>query len=74
LVSLNRSVDTVIETLRKLAEYLELQERESFMVSQSYFRENSAYANLSILEAIHGAASGEGSDPRHRCAKLDCHR
>jgi hypothetical protein len=60
LAALNRNVDTAIDTLRKLAEYPELQKRESFRVSQSYFREHLADANVSILEALHGAEERAG--------------
>lgn len=52
LVTLNRSVEAAIDTLKKLAEYPELQE-EGFIARQSYFRENLADANVSILEALH---------------------
>jgi hypothetical protein len=47
LAALNRSVDAALNTLRKLAEYPELQKRESFMASQSYFREHLADGNVS---------------------------
>jgi hypothetical protein len=52
LVSLNRNVAAAIDILRKLAEYPELQ-RDSFLVSSSYFREHLSDANVSILEALH---------------------
>lgn len=60
LAALNRNVDAAIDTLRKLAEYPELQNRESFMFSQSYFREHLADANISILEALYGAEERTG--------------
>jgi hypothetical protein len=52
LLSLNRNVAAAIDTLRKLAEYPELQ-RDSFLVNSSYFREHLSDANVSILEALH---------------------
>jgi hypothetical protein len=60
LAALNRSVEAAIETLGKLAEYPELQQRESFMASRSYFREHLADANVSILEALHYAEERAG--------------
>jgi hypothetical protein len=52
LVTLNRSVETAIDALKKLAEYPELQD-EGFVARQYYLRENLADANVSILEALH---------------------
>jgi hypothetical protein len=60
LAALNRSVEAAIDTLCKLAEYPELQKRESFMASRSYFRELLADANVSILEALRGAEERAG--------------
>jgi flagellum-specific peptidoglycan hydrolase FlgJ len=52
LLSLNRNVATAIDTLKKLAEYPELQ-KDSFLASSSYFREHLSDANVAILEALH---------------------
>jgi hypothetical protein len=73
LAALNRSVEAALDTLRKLGEYPELQKRESFMASQSYFREHLADANVSILEALHGAeerAGGAACKERRAYEKL----
>jgi hypothetical protein len=73
LAALNRSIEAAIDTLRKLAEYPELQKRQSFMASRSYFREHLADANVSILEALHGAeerAGGAACKERRAYEKL----
>lgn len=59
LLSLNRSVSAAIDTLRKLAEYPELQ-RDSFLMSSSYFQEHLSDANVSILEALHESEERTG--------------
>lgn len=74
LLSLNRNVAAAIDTLKKLAEYPELQ-RDSFLVSSSYFRENLSNANVSILEALHESeeiAGGVAYKERHAYEKLVC--
>lgn len=59
LVSLNRNVAAAIDTLKKLAEYPELQ-KDSFLASSSYFREHLSDANISILEALHRSEENAG--------------
>jgi hypothetical protein len=59
LLTLNRSVESAIDTLKKLAEYPELQ-KDGFLVRSSYFREHLSDANLSILEALHGSEEAAG--------------
>jgi hypothetical protein len=59
LLTLNRSVESAIDTLKKLAEYPELQ-KGGFLVRSSYLREHLSDANLSILEALHGSEEAAG--------------
>ena len=54
LVTLNRSIESAIDTIRKLAEYPELK-KDGFLASTAYFRESLSNANTSVLEALHHA-------------------
>jgi hypothetical protein len=72
LLSLNRNVAAAIDTLKKLAEYPELQ-RDNFLASSSYFREHLSDANVSILEALHESeeiAGGVACKERRAYEKL----
>ena len=71
LLSLNRNVAAAIDTLRKLAEYPELQS-ESFLVSSSYFREHLSDANVSILEALTNRKRPPGALPIRNAVRMRC--
>jgi|GEM_PF-1773651 len=59
LVSLNHNVAAVIDILKKLAEFKELQ-TDDFQATSSYFREHLSNANVSILEALHESEERAG--------------